>query len=104
MQKGDFEGGIKLIQPLADQGNSVAEKIIGSAYWGGWGVKKDFAVSYFWLSLAKKSTGGVSPGWGKKNETVLQSAASHLTPEQLAAADKKVAGWKPAAAPAGALK
>ena len=100
LRKGDFETGIKLIQPLADQGNAEAERMIGSAYWGGWGVDKDYTESYFWLSLAKKSTGGVKPGWSDKNETVLQSAASHLTPDQLAAADKKVAEWKPAAAPA----
>ena len=103
LKKGDYETGIKLIQPLADQGDVEAERMVGAAYWGGWGVDKDYAASYFWLGLVKKSTGGVMPGWSDKDELVLKSSASHLTPDQIATADKKVAEWKPTAAP-GALK
>jgi hypothetical protein len=100
LKRGDYEAGIKLIQPLADKGDVEAERMVGAAYWGGWGVDKDYAASYFWLSLVKKSTGGVMPGWNNPDELVLKSAAGHLTPAQIAAADKKVAAWKPAPAPA----
>jgi len=58
------------------------------------GVKLDYAEAYFWLSLAVKSSKAPESTAEKRDE-----AANNLTPEQIAAIDKRVKKWKPSPAP-----
>jgi len=87
VKKDDAEG-VKWLRKAADQGYWLAQQEAGELYAKGEKVKQDYAEAYYWYSLCDA-----------KNDT-----AKHLTPEQKAAADKRVAEWEkmhpaPAAAP-----
>ncbi len=78
--KQDFTEAVKWYRKASDQGNSLAERRLGEMYENGKGVTQDYAEAYFWLSLC----------------AVQNDTAKHLTPEQKAALDKRIAEWKAA--------
>jgi TPR repeat protein len=84
------------IRTDADEGDATAQYELGSDYRNGWGVPQDWEQAYFWLSLAASANQRVS-----ENAYIGKNAASfHLTPGQRAAADARIAAWKPKLAPA----
>jgi uncharacterized protein len=123
---GDYQTALKLLQPLADHGNAEAQWRIGSLYQRGKGVKRDvmaaenwyslaanqgnaeaeyrfgmmydggqvvpqdYKEAYFWYSLAEAQTR--RPDYVRRRI----SAGDHLTPEQKAPVEKRVAEWKKA--------
>jgi TPR repeat protein len=51
--KSDFVTAVKYLEPLAKNGESVAQNALGTIlYWGGHGVKKDINESIKWYSLS----------------------------------------------------
>jgi TPR repeat protein len=50
--KRDYATVIRLLRPLADQGNARAETILGSMYEYGEGVPKDYSEARIWLKKA----------------------------------------------------
>lgn len=55
---------------------------------GGYGLNQDWLESYFWWSLAAKSS-------GKEALANREAAGKHLTPEQLVTMNQRVEEWKP---------
>ena len=51
-QRGDYATAIREFRPLAEQGNAVAQGILGAAYWEGQGVAKDQAEAIKWYRKA----------------------------------------------------
>jgi hypothetical protein len=93
-----------LFQKAANQGLSEAQLSVGIAYTAGKGVTRDIEQAYFWLTLASKDTKNIK---GKaKTDELREDAAKQLDPRLRAAADKRVAEWKPGAeaAPAPAAQ
>jgi hypothetical protein len=80
-----YKEAIKLFRKAAEQGIASAQANLGNCYANGTGVPLDWAEAFFWWSVSSDD--------GEENE-LLAEAASHLTPEQRAAADKRIADWK----------
>src|SRR5262245_25545350 len=51
-KKGNFDTAIRLLRPLAEQGNAQAEEKLGRMYQRGKGVPKDFARAVEWYRKA----------------------------------------------------
>jgi TPR repeat protein len=83
--KQGFKEAAKLFRKAAEQGIPSAQANLGSCYAGGSGVEQSWEEAYFWWSLAFEEGEGAE---------LLAEAVAHLTPEQKAAADKRIAEWK----------
>jgi TPR repeat protein len=84
---------------LAAQGDDVrAQYELGQLYFTGTGVALDYGSAYVWFSLA----GGQTPL--RDNRKALLElrniAAARMTPDQVTAAEGRLASWKPRAASA----
>ena len=51
-QSGDFATALKEWQPLAEQGNAIAQYNLGMIYQNGYGVIQDYAEAVKWYRLA----------------------------------------------------
>jgi TPR repeat protein len=52
LRRGDYATALKLIRPLADQGNALAQFNLGVSYDQGWGVPQDAGEALKWYRLA----------------------------------------------------
>ena len=53
--KGDFVTAVRILTPLADNGDPAAQTVLGGAYVDGWGVEKDCAKGLELLSKAAQA-------------------------------------------------
>lgn len=51
----DYANAHQLLRPLADQGNAVAQEILGFMYARGEGIPRDDAVAFRWFTLAAEA-------------------------------------------------
>ena len=51
-QRGDYATAMKLIRPLAEQGNVSAEYNLGTMYYNGEGTRRDYAEAMKWYRMA----------------------------------------------------
>ncbi len=79
----------KWYRKAADQGDAGAQAFLGYTYEEGMGVPKDYVLAYMWLNLAAAQ--------GNKDER--DDLAQHMTPEQIAEAQKLAREWKPTTQP-----
>jgi TPR repeat protein len=52
LRRGDYAAALKLIRPLAEQGNALAQFNLGVSYDQGWGVQPDAGEALKWYRLA----------------------------------------------------
>jgi TPR repeat protein len=90
-KRGDCATALRLIRPLADQGDADAQHILGLMYNSGEGVPQDYVIAYMWLTLATASGDEVAAGAA----VVRERLAKRMSPEQVAEADKLAREWKP---------
>jgi hypothetical protein len=80
----------------AEQGDAKAQNNLGVLYANGKGVPQDIVQAYVWFSLGASqsptSDQSVDSNDAAKNR---DRAASQMTPEQIARAQKLVGEWKP---------
>ena len=50
--RGDYATAVRLVRPLAEQGNAQAQNSLGAMYYNGKGVVKDFKEAVRWYRLA----------------------------------------------------
>ena len=50
--RGDYATAVRLVRPLAEQGNARAQNSLGAMYYNGKGVVKDFKKAVKWYRLA----------------------------------------------------
>jgi TPR repeat protein len=50
-KRGDYANALRLIRPLAEQGNAVGQLILGAMYTEGQGVKQDYVEAIKWFRL-----------------------------------------------------
>jgi TPR repeat protein len=126
--KGDYTTTLRLLRPLAEQGDAVAQVNLGFMYEKGQGVPQDYAAAMSWYrrpaeqgdALAQHNLGlmyangrGVPQDYiighmwlnlaaasGDKNAvTNRDRVAALMTPTQVAEAQKLAREWKPTPAP-----
>jgi len=72
----------------ADQGNALAQIALGFNYFIGLGVEQDYVQAYVWGDLAVAQ--------GSEEAIILRKlAASKMTPDEIAEAEKLAREWKP---------
>jgi hypothetical protein len=85
-------GGSNRSSPIgAEQGYTPAQADLGVLYWNGQGVQQDVVLAYMWLSLAAARE---PDAVGKRDV-----AASQMTPEEIAEAQRLARNWKLTPAP-----
>jgi uncharacterized protein len=50
--RGDYATALRLLRPLAEQGNADAQTMLGETYYNGRGVPKDYAIAASWWTRA----------------------------------------------------
>jgi TPR repeat protein len=90
-QSGNYETALRLVRPLAEQGNARAQFDLGVIYNNGRGVPQDYVLSYMWFNL---SAARGEPEAAERRDFVQQS----MSPPQVAEAQKLAREWKPATA------
>ena len=51
-EKGDYETALREFQPLAEQGDAVAQYFLGLLYYNGFGVVQDYQQALKWYTLS----------------------------------------------------
>jgi TPR repeat protein len=91
-RKKDFAEAARWYRKSADQGNSYAEASLGIFYRAGKGVARDEVQAEMWFLVAlDRAAAG-------DRDTLIEmrdSVAAHLTPQQLAEAQRLAREWKP---------
>jgi TPR repeat protein len=88
MKRHDYKTALRLIRPLAEQGDANAQYNFGVFYDNGLGVPQDRIRAYMWLSLAAMQ--------GRDRAAAFRDLVARLmTPGQLAEAQKLSREWKP---------
>ena len=87
-KRGDYATALKLLRPLAEQGNAAAQNNIGVAYARGKGVPRDYVIAHMWANLAAAQG-------DKKAEKLRKQLAKLMTPAQIAKAQRLAREWKP---------
>jgi TPR repeat protein len=83
----DYAEAAKWARKAAEQGYASAQAYLGIMYWNGQGVPQDAVLAYMWLNLAAAQ----EPGAVGRRDV----AASQMTPEQIAEAQRLAREWKP---------
>jgi TPR repeat protein len=75
--RGDYVPALQLVRPLAQQGNTKAQALLGAMYRKGQGVTKSSAHAFMWLSMA-------SARGNARAKVELQEMSRAMSPEELA--------------------
>ena len=88
----DMAEASNLYRKAADQGDAGAQGTLGLLYSVGMGVARDDVEAYYWLSLAADAPGPNQAKYAANR----QSVGEHITTDQQAAVQDRVAAWKAA--------
>src|SRR5215510_8176868 len=81
VKKRDYATAVRIIRPLAEQGDARAQYTLGVFYDNGLGVPQDRVTSYMWFDL--------SAAQGKEGAAAFRDLiARRMTPAQIAEAQK----------------
>ena len=84
----DYATAVRLVRPLAEQGDANAQYNLGVFYDNGLGVPQDKVSAYTWLNL--------SAAQGRDGAAAFRDLiARRMTPAQIAEAQKRAREWKP---------
>jgi uncharacterized protein len=90
--RGDHAKALRLIRPLANDGDATAQFNLGVMYAEGRSVPQDYVHAHMWFSLA------AAQGEQRAVKTP-EMAERRMTPAQIAEAQKLARDWKPATQP-----
>jgi TPR repeat protein len=92
IKRRDYGTAVRLIRPLAEQGDATAQYNLGIFYDNGLDVPQDHVSAYMWFSL--------SASQGKEGAAAFRDLiARRMTPAQIAEAQKLAREWKPTKQP-----
>jgi TPR repeat protein len=91
--KDDAEA-MKWFRRAADQGTAMAQYSLGMMYAKGQGTPQDYVQAHKWFSLAASLLPGSGTEHKRNALRARDAAASRMTPEQIAEAQKLAAEWK----------
>src|SRR5271157_3614753 len=83
----DYAEAAKWLRKAAEQGYAPAQADLGVMYWNGQGVPQDVVAAYMWLNLAATQ----EPDAVRERDV----AASQMTPDEIAEAQRLASEWKP---------
>ena len=85
--RGDYATSLRLIRPLADQGDANAQFNLGVRYDNGEGVPRNYVNAYMWFNLA------AAQGYqdAEKNRDLVKQ---RMTPAQIIEAQELARVWK----------
>ena len=84
----DYATAVRLVRPLAEQGDANAQYNLGVFYDNGLGVPQDKVSAYTWLNL--------SAAQGRDGAAAFRDLiARRMTSAQIAEAQKRAREWKP---------
>ncbi len=90
-KRGDYATAFREFRPLAEQGDTYAQRNLGVMYIQG--VTLDFVQAYKWLNIAASS---FPPGKQRdRTVKVRDIVAERMTPAQISEAKKLAREWKP---------
>ncbi len=89
----DDSAAVKWYRLAAEQGHAYSQGRLGGMLLDGRGVPRDYVQAHMWFSLAVSR---LPPG-GKRDLTInnRNAAAEHMTPAQIAKAEKLAREWRP---------
>lgn len=87
-KRGDYAKAMRILRPLADQGDGMAEVIVGNMYYYNFGVPLDYVTAYMWFSL------GAAHG-NSLGAFLLKQITSKMTQGEIAEAQKRAHEWTP---------
>ncbi len=91
----DYGEAAKWYRLAAEQGNPTAQSNLGSMYYSGQGVPQDYVQAHLWVDLAASR---FPPSATEDRDQAAHNralVASHMTPEQIAEAQRLAREWKP---------
>ena len=92
IKRRDYATALRLIRPLAEQGDANAQYNLGVFYDNGLGVPQDKVRAYMWFNL--------SAAQGREGAAAFRDLiARRMTPAQIAEAQKLAREWKPTKQP-----
>ena len=92
IKKRDYATAVRLIRPLAEQGDATAQYNLGVFYDNGLGVPQDLVSAYMWFILSATQ--------GKDGAATFRDLIGRrMTPAQIAEAQKLAREWKPSKQP-----
>jgi len=81
-EAGDYATALENFQPLAEQGNAVAQVTLGFMYANGQGVPQDIVLAHMWFNIASAN--------GSENATQIRATiVKEMTREQIADAQAR---------------
>jgi TPR repeat protein len=88
LKRRDYASALRLIRPLAEQGDANAQYNFGVFYDNGLGVPQDKVRAYMWFNL--------SAAQGREGAAAFRDLiARRTTPAQIAEAQRLAREWKP---------
>lgn len=88
-KRGDYATAMRILRPLAEQGDGMAATIVGLMYYYNFGVPLDYVTAYMWFSL------GAAHG-NSLGALLLKTVTARMTQREMAQAQKLVREWNPA--------
>jgi TPR repeat protein len=94
--RGDYATALRLLRPFADQGDAIAQSVLGVMYaYGDVGVAKDYVQAHKWLDLAASRASASEKELRDKAVKNRDEVAAKMTTAQIAEAQKLARDWKP---------
>jgi TPR repeat protein len=88
IKRRDYATAVRLIRPLAEQGDANAQYKLGVFYDNGLGVPQDKVSAYMWLNL--------SASQGREGAAAFRDLiARRMTPAQIGEAQRRSREWTP---------
>jgi TPR repeat protein len=88
LKRRDYATAVRLVRPLAEQGDANAQYNLGVFYDNGLGVPQDKVRAYMWFNL--------SAAQGREGAAAFRDLiARRMSPAQIAEAQKLAREWKP---------
>ena len=92
LKRRNYPTAVRLVLPLAEQGDADAQYNLGVIYDNGLGVPQDKVRAYMWFNL--------SAAQGRDGAAAFRDLiAWRMTPAQIAEAQKLIRDWKPTKQP-----
>ena len=91
LQRGDYVTALRVIRPLAEEGDAFAQLALGVMYLNGWNTPRDYVQARKWFNLASSR----SPPGRDHDAAVLgrNIVAASMTPTQIDEAQKLTQEW-----------
>lgn len=89
----DYTQAVAWYRKAAERGNAHAQLFLGTLYFIGEHLPEDYVLAHMWLNLAASYAD--DPADRGKAAKLREQAASVMTPEQIAEAQRLAREWKP---------